>query len=184
MGGVASLARSRYGPGMIRLLAIVALSLLTSCEMLGRLGSHEKTKPKDTDSTGAKQQEIGAVELVNPEQRFVLIRTPADILIPAGTVLYSTNPQGEAVKLKVTPERKGSFLAADIVSGNPQKEDAVMYQAVSQEPPLPGASSITPAVVSKIETPPPPTPPTPQKPPAGEPVPSEFLRPSPPQPQQ
>ena len=181
MGGVASAARIRYDRGMIRLLAIVALCLLSSCEMLDKIGHHEKTKQKDADSNGPKQQEIGAIELVNPEQRFVLIRTPADILIPAGTVLYSTNPLGEAVKLKVTPERKGSFLAADIVSGNPQKEDAVMYQAVSQEPPLPGASAIKPADVSKIETPPPPTP---QKPPAGEPAPSEFLRPIPPQPQQ
>ena len=165
---------------MIRLLAAACLCLLTSCQMMDKL-LRPKPKKEAEDSTAAKRQAIGVIEMVNPEQRFVLIRTPADILIPAGTELYSTNALGEAVKLKVTPEHKGSFLAADITSGNPQRQDVVMYQATSNQPPLPPPDA-TSGDLNRIAPPSPSV--APQAPPRspGEAVPGEFLRPVPPQP--
>jgi len=164
---------------MIRLLAAACLCLLTSCQMMDKLLKPKPPK-KAEDSNATKQQAIGVIEMVNPEQRFVLIRTPADILIPAGTELYSTNAQGEAVKLKVTPEHKGSFLAADITLGNPQRQDVVMYQATSNQPPMPPPD--TARGDFKQNTPPSlSAPPQPQAPPTTA-APGEFLRPVPPQP--
>ena len=166
---------------MIRLLAAACLCLLTSCQMMDKL-MKPKAPKKVEDSNAPKQQAIGVIEMVNPEQRFVLIRTPADILIPAGTELYSTNALGEAVKLKVTPEHKGSFLAADITSGNPERQDVVMYQATSTQPPMPPPDAAR-GDLNRIAPPSLSVPP--QAPPRspGEAAPGEFLRPVPPLPQ-
>ncbi len=170
--------------------------------MLNKLMSHEnKKKPEEA----SKPVVIGMIDMVNPEQRFVLIRMATTLAIPPGTELSTTTQKGEAVKLKVSPEHKGSFLTADILSGNPERQNVVLYQppgpqpATPGSPALPGAAPLpppnsAPAALNELNQalmPIPLQPSTPQPsfsspsplpvppPPAGEPNPSEFLRPVP-----
>lgn len=174
--------------GMTRLLLIACLCMLTSCHVLGRLLTR---KPKKKDKPEVTEVTIGAIELVNPDQHFVLIRTGAHLMLNTGTMLYSTNAAGQVTKLKVTPEHKGSYLAADIVSGSPKREDPVVFKPTSDAPPaLTGAPPVK-ADVTTLPLPPAPPPlpspaPPATQPPVGaiplqptEPAPSEFLRPVP-----
>ncbi|MDB6073982.1 MAG: hypothetical protein JWO89_1622 [Verrucomicrobiaceae bacterium] len=161
---------------MIRLLLIASICLLAGCHALKNLMAHKPKKEEDTKE--AKQLMVGTIELVNPEQRFVLIRTIAHLMLPVGTELFSRGPDGQTTKLKVTPERKGTFLAADIVSGSPQSQDTVLFQAPSSAPPaLNGDKPVRGDITDMPLAPFPP-----YQPPATQPASSEFLRPIPPQP--
>jgi len=70
---------------------------------------------------------IGTVHMTNPALNFALIQTPGRASIPEGADLISSNEGGETSRMKVSPERKGVFMTADIVSGEPQKGDAVIW---------------------------------------------------------
>ena len=168
---------------MTRLFLIAAsFGLLASCQTLQKLTEHKPDKDDKKPEPG--QVMIGKIDMINPDQHFVLIRTLANMMIEPGTELVSTNSQGQTGKLKVTPEHKGSFLAADIVSGSPQKQDMVMFKATSTAPPALSGEKPVRGDVTDIQTTSLPSPaPTPYQPsPATAPAPSEFLRPIPPQP--
>lgn len=180
---------------MIRIFLLLSLCLLSSCGALQKLTTGRPKKPEKKDEPN--QVNVGTIELVNPDQHFVLIRTLAHLMVPAGTELFSTNNLGQVTKYKVTPERKGSFLAADVVAGNPQKNEMVMFHATSAAPPaLSGDKPVrgdidTVASPSAAPSPFPfpvpnqenaPAPPSPGTPPPA--APSEFLRPVPPVPVQ
>jgi hypothetical protein len=72
---------------------------------------------------------VGSVHLVQTDRKFVLIRT--------GSRLMEVSPDGELMtydqagrptgKLKLSPERKSGFLAADIVEGAPKTGDRVVW---------------------------------------------------------
>lgn len=68
---------------------------------------------------------IGTIEMVNPEQKFVLITAHRGYPMVAGTLLYTFSPSGLKAGLKVTPERKHTFISADILEGYPQKGSPV-----------------------------------------------------------
>ncbi len=118
-----------------KLLIVCALfTLQTGCGLIGKAGSlfHFGAHSKKQDAEDAKKDLfIGLIEMVNPEQRFVLVRTGANILYPKGTLLETRSPSGMITKLTVTPERKTNLLSADIIEGLPQKGDAVMLPASS-----------------------------------------------------
>ncbi|WP_166442881.1 hypothetical protein [Phragmitibacter flavus] len=101
----------------LTVLLLLAI-LTTSCGLL------RKKRAQQTDeSTG--DLAIGAIEMVNPEQKFVLISAHRGYAIVAGTALYTFSPSGLKAELKVTPERKHTFLSADIIEGYPQKGNPV-----------------------------------------------------------
>jgi hypothetical protein len=111
------------------LIACVMLQVLTGCGLIGKAGGlfHFGSHAKKTDTDDAKKDLfIGLIEMVNPEQRFVLVRTNANILYTKGTLLETRTPAGTVAKLIVTPERKTNLISADIMEGLPQKGDAVM----------------------------------------------------------
>lgn len=164
---------------MTRLFLLASVCLLASCQTLKNLTSHKPKKDDDKKDVG--QLMVGTIDLVNPEQHFVLIRTIAHLVLPAGTELSSTNSLGQTTKLKVTPEHKGTYLAADIVSGSPQSQDTVMYQPTSTAPPALNGQRPVRGGVTDLPIQPLPAP-APYQPPTGEPASSEFLRPIPPQP--
>jgi len=117
---------SRYGK---LLTACAMLQVLTGCGLIGKAGGlfHFGSHAKKADTDDAKKDLfIGLIEMVNPEQRFVLVRTNANILYTKGALLETRTPAGTVAKLIVTPERKTNLISADIMEGQPQKGDAVM----------------------------------------------------------
>ncbi len=96
---------------------------------------------------------IGTVHMTNPALNFALIQTPGRASVPEGADLISSNEAGETSRMKVSPERKGVFMTADVVSGEPQKGDAVVWlrgesagELTRAEPEVPSARiSLPPA---------------------------------------
>lgn len=115
------------------------LTLLASCSALKDDGP-ELVKGTENSPEGPTYL-IGLVELVNPEQRFVLVRTEGAVKIPLGDQIITLDATGAQAKLKVTPERKQNFLTADIIEGQPKVGNLVIHrpgqQAAKPAPPAP-----------------------------------------------
>lgn len=113
--------RSWFVPCLFLWLAAL---LLPGCSLF-------KKKPKP--DTGPKTTVVGVVEMVNPEQNYVLIRTEQPLGYGAGTELTVMDASGNESKLKLTPEKKGRFLTADIVSGQPQVASLVLHKTLGSD---------------------------------------------------
>ena len=71
---------------------------------------------------------VGTVSLLNESSGFLLIQSPLASIVGDKTMLVTRDGEGERTgKLVVTPERKRSFLAADIAEGNPKRGDLVFF---------------------------------------------------------
>ena len=69
---------------------------------------------------------IGTVHMVDHTHDFLLIRSSRNTSIQYGAPLISQSPDGkQSAELKLSPERKGAFLVADIVKGSPDVGDIV-----------------------------------------------------------
>ncbi len=88
---------------------------------------------------------VGIVEFVNPDQRFVLIKTQGTANIPSGAKLTALDATGALSEVVVSPERKGSHLTADIQSGSPRAGNLVVYQPDKKSVP---ATSSFPAMTA------------------------------------
>ena len=107
---------------------------LSSCSTFSRfIPGGKKNKADDEKADTVKRERfIGLIELANPEQHFVLIRTEGNIALAPGTKL-ETRPQiGASTVLVVTPERKQSFISADVSHGFPQRGQPVVLPISSQ----------------------------------------------------
>jgi hypothetical protein len=125
----------------IQLLVLGALlSLTTSCGLVAR-AFRSKPKPQ-TATDGSKEMFIGVVDLVNPEQHFVLVRTVVNLALRSGTSLEIRSPEGNKSSATVTPEHKSNYISADIASGMPKRGDAVIL--VAPDKPGEGATPETP----------------------------------------
>jgi hypothetical protein len=93
---------------------------------------------------------IGVIEMVNPEQRYVLINCEQRISLAAGTELIAMDSNNVKSKLVVTPEHKGNYITADIKEGVPTVSSLVLQKIresdVLPTPPKPGSpiSAVTP----------------------------------------
>lgn len=127
---------------MRSLLLILAVLTLTQCQVLRKIKArnHQHT-PATTEQPTA--QAIGKVELVNPDDRFVLARLTMNLALAPGTELTLLHEDGEIAKAKLTPERKGVFITADIISGEPAKGDIVMIGNVKSDAPSSPAAPVT-----------------------------------------
>ncbi|HEY2573359.1 MAG TPA: hypothetical protein VGH65_04790 [Verrucomicrobiaceae bacterium] len=115
-------------------LLLLALSMsLGGCRLLGKWFPKKK---KNSANAGTKDLYIGSIEMVNPEQRFVLVKTGLKLNLQTGWRLETRPLSGVKSVLTVSPEQKMNFLSADIVEGYPQKGDIVV---------LPPQGSLTPA---------------------------------------
>jgi hypothetical protein len=115
---------------------------LCGCGVVSRnLHSHGE-KEKDKEDPKPKDLFIGVVEMVNPEQHFVLIRTGIQLKLQPGWKLETRPVSGSKSVLVITPEQKQNFLSADIAEGYPQQGEMVVMP-----PQLSGFSTanITPA---------------------------------------
>lgn len=128
---------------MLRSILVLATlgPLLFSLSSCGTMQQLLRKKPDKNAATGnpgeSKDQIIGTIEMVNPEQRFVLVKTMNRMAVAAGTKLESHSPNGLKSVLTVTPEHKMNFISADITEGYPQQGDIVVQVSVPKPPDTP-----------------------------------------------
>jgi hypothetical protein len=124
----------------LRIICLLPLLGLCSCTYLigkaAKMGMFDK-KLEKAKGTG-KAKLIGTIEMVNPEQNYVLINCAQRLNIPAGTEIMAQGADGTKATLKVTPERKGNYITADITEGEPKVQDLVLYQLKPGDLPPPG----------------------------------------------
>lgn len=97
----------------------------------------QKNKQAETPAGAGKATLIGSIDMVNPEQNYVVIRTDQMLAIATGTELTALSAEGKKSKLKITPERKGHYLTADIIEGSPEVAQLVLLMHSSLPPPAP-----------------------------------------------
>lgn len=105
---------------------LCALSWVTGC-------ASKKKKPEPSGTGQATL--IGMIEMVNPEQNYVLIRCEPMPNLQPGTELIALSATGERCKLVLTPEKKGYYVTADIKEGNPGVTNLVLLQHSAAPPP-------------------------------------------------
>ena len=114
-------------PAFRRLLAVLLMPLAASCASLrGKAGPAPAATRAEPEN-----QLVGLIEMVNPEQEFVLIRCEVVPVLPREAELTTLGADGSEASLVLTPERKGRHLTADIRSGRPQVNQFVFYRAGS-----------------------------------------------------
>lgn len=130
---------------ILRIICIPVLLGLAGCTYLkGKTAKWMLSSKKSPASNRMGEAKVvGVIELVNPEQNYVLINCEQRLNIPAGTEIVSQGIDGTKTKLKVTPERKGNYITADILEGSPQMRDLVLYRVTAAD--LPAPPPMTPA---------------------------------------
>lgn len=119
-------------------IAFCTSCLLASCA----------SKPEPQTKAAGQSTLIGMIEMVNPEQDYVLIRCDQVLSLNAGTEVTALRSDGRKSKLVLTPERKGYYLTADIKEGQPAVSDLVLIQASD----LPtNESSVPPSPASPVQ---------------------------------
>lgn len=134
------------------LLRITLTSLLVGglCQCAALKKKAAKNKEEPTAETKTRTLLVGTVELVNPEQRYVLIQRDPSMIIPAGTELSCLDATGTVSKIVTTPEQKGNFIAADIKEGTPRVKNLVLHvihdspEALTGFQPQPTATTLPP----------------------------------------
>lgn len=105
------------------------LLLLTLPVLLGGCGSLPKwftKKARHNKDAETNDVQVGIIEMVNPEQGFVLVKTSTEYNLQAGRKLETRPLAGIRSVLTVSPEQKLNFLTADITEGLPQKGEIVV----------------------------------------------------------
>ena len=108
----------------MKILLLFSL-LLVSC------GSNKDTEDgKNTKKTkGPDQIIVGRIASFSKSGKFVLIQKFGTGTLPKGIIYQSRGPDGRTASLRPSGERVRDFFAADLVSGEVEKGDAVIaYQ--------------------------------------------------------
>ena len=98
----------------------------TALVLLGLLlnGGCSSTPDQEPEDLSGRARMVGLIEMVRPNERFVLIRSLVAVTEPAGTELLSYSRDGtETGRLRLSAERRRSMLTADVLSGNPSDGD-------------------------------------------------------------
>jgi hypothetical protein len=107
---------------MVHRQATLALSILLCSHLIISCLSRknpEAGRPEQQPHT------IGEIELVQPDQQFVLIRCEPAPSIAPGTSLWARAADGGLAELRLSPERKGYYYTADIIKGIPKRGEPV-----------------------------------------------------------
>lgn len=125
-------------------MLLSSLLLMTGC----------KSKPKPTAAQPTGQATlIGIIEMVNPEQNYVLIRCEPMPSLAPGTEMIALSANGAKSTLVLTPEKKGYYVTADIKEGSPQVHNLVLVQRGEATATSPAAAPATPAAPTVPLTP-------------------------------
>ena len=163
------------------LFLLPAFLMLTSCGNLQNLASkarakrQQKAMEKLTETSseeaaarlGAKA--VGEVAYVDDAEQFVLIRALTGINLPPQAALETRRGGKRTALLRATPEKKNSFLAADLLEGSPQTGDGVFPSTAKPSPVKPQPPPVPPPLPVTTATPAPTVPPDniiPELPPA------------------
>jgi hypothetical protein len=137
-----------HAPTLRALAALTAAGCLASCGNLINLNEKARQKRRmmelerlaSASTTEARSRlgdkAAGEIVYADPTAGFVLIRPLTGLTIPTGTKLESRREARTTGELIITPERKGSFAAADVTSGSPQAGDSIIPTG-SAPPPEP-----------------------------------------------
>lgn len=130
---------------ILRIICLPVLLGLAGCTYLkGKTANWLLSSKKlSTNNRTGEAKVVGVIELVNPEQNYVLINCEQRLNIPAGTEIVAQGIDGSKTKLKVTPERKGNYITADILEGTPQMRDLVLYRITAADLPTPPPMTAT-----------------------------------------
>ena len=109
---------------MRHLLALLVV-LIGACQWL----------PRRTRNSGHSAQVIGRVEMVSPDQQFVLMRCEPAPQIASGTRLWSKSALGRRCELRLGGERKGYYLVADAIKELPEVGDEVLLESADLKSP-------------------------------------------------
>lgn len=152
--------RGTMPPAMRPQLLFLCL-LLPACGNLHNLAVKAKAKHREKElqrlaeaatsevSTRLGEKAVGEVVYVDGSGGYVLVRARSGLALPPGQELQG---QKSAARLKITPERKSVFVAADIVSGSPEKSEPVLAVKSSSKP-LPKLVPVTPSSVPGVNSP-------------------------------
>ena len=115
-----------------RILALVALcGVLGSCAWPWKKKEVPRAKairfPKANVSDGTKgtPKQVGTVLMVNADGNFILIDSSGWLMPEKGAALKCMREGMETGVVAVGSERKGTHVAADVVTGAPQRGDQV-----------------------------------------------------------
>ena len=131
-----------------RLLLVAGLALfLPGCKTLpwkkdAAAATDAAAAVEETPAPPAMRIPAGTIHHVDPAGKFVLIRSSRLLQIEPGTIISVLDNQGAPVaSVEVSPARKGQFLTADIVSGQPT---AGQQTIMDFAPPAPGSPAPAP----------------------------------------
>ena len=77
---------------------------------------------------------VARVASINKEAGYALIQRYGRLNVTDENILYTVSVDGKTSNLKVTGERLGQFIAADIVSGDLNIGDAVYLRIIKEHP--------------------------------------------------
>ncbi len=117
----------RHGIPLLLLLVCVQL---VGCSLL-------KKKRQEKPGPVGQATLIGMIEMVNPEQNYVVIRCDTPPAIQPGTELIALSSLGTRSRLVLSPERKGYYLTADIKEGSPSVANLVLLPHSAAPPAAP-----------------------------------------------
>jgi hypothetical protein len=121
----------------LAVLLLLVCVQLAGCSLLRR-------KPEEKPGPVGQATLIGMIEMVNPEQNYVVIRCDTPPAIQPGTELIAVSSLGTRSRLVLSPERKGYYLTADIKEGSPSVANLVLLPHAAT-PPEPAPSQPRPA---------------------------------------
>lgn len=105
---------------------LAVLPLAVGCQSL-KSDKEDETTEDSARTPGEMKIPVGTIHMVDPAGRFVLIRSSRTFQAETGTEMTSYASGGVATaRFQVSPARKGAFLTADIVDGNPEKGEQVL----------------------------------------------------------
>ena len=114
----------------LSLLLLLVCVQLAGCSLL-------KKKREEKPGPVGQATLIGMIEMVNPEQNYVVIRCDTPPAIQPGTELIALNSLGTRSRLVLSPERKGYYLTADIKEGSPSVANLVLLPHSAAPPAAP-----------------------------------------------
>ena len=115
-----------------RLVFVMVLFSHGGCKTV----SDEKNNDPGQSPQGATPTKIpiGSIHMVDPDGKFVLIQSSRHFAIEAGVGIVSVASSGlETAFLKSSEARKGQFLTADIISGEPRVGDRAVMDLPQQD---------------------------------------------------
>jgi hypothetical protein len=98
---------------------MLSSGLVVACQSLNVRATRTPAREAEVD--------VGEIALVDLKRRFVLIDLQSNLYIPPpGATLRSKSASGKIARLRVGPEQKRPFVAADIIDGEPETGDLVL----------------------------------------------------------